>query len=414
MISDFHIANGLRVLCHEVPDSSVGVVTVLYRVGSRNERPGERGYAHLFEHLMFDGSRSLQRGEYDRYCTMAGGENNAWTSTDLTSYWLALPSEQLELGLWLEADRMAGFGVTEESLRTQLSVIGAEKRQVIDNVPYGDVGLALRELLYPEDHPYRHEPIGLIEDLEGATIERMRDFWERFYHPANATLVVAGDMPRATMEELVRYHFEEISGERRPEEAPSAPAGPIEETERRIYAEITPLPAAFLGWHAPELHHDDIRSLELLAMILADGDSSRLTLSMEYDRQSASETGASTEEGEGSSIFHLFAVGSSQSVSPDDLRDQLLDEVDHLVRTGVTDRELEKVRNRRQSTLLASLASISTRAERLAWYATLFDDPTLVWNETKEYEAITTAQIVDVAERYLLSSPPASVLYHTP
>lgn len=414
MISDLHIANGLRVLCHEVPGSSLGVVTLLYGVGSRYEVPGELGYAHLFEHLIFDGSRSLGRGEYDHLCTMAGGENNAWTSIDLTGYWLALPSEQLELGLWLEADRMAGFGVSEESLRTQISVIRAEKHQVIDNVPYGDVGGIIRELLYPENHPYRHEPIGSLDDLAEATIDRMRDFFTRFYRPDNATLVVAGDMPHGRMEELVRYHFEEIHPPDPPLFRPDLPEVSLSSNvERHVRAEITPLPGTFLAWHAPALRDEDLKSLELLAMILADGDSSRLTLSMEYDLQVASETGAWVEEGQGSSIFHLYAIAAPPPSTPEELRSRLLAEVERIVRDGITPKELQKVRNRKQSSLLASLASISTRSERLAWYATIFDDPGLVWNEAKEYDSITPEQISAAAARYLLDSPSASVLYHT-
>ena len=396
-----------------MPGSSLGVVTLLYRVGSRYEVQGERGYAHLFEHLIFDGSKSLGRGEYDRLCTMAGGENNAWTSVDLTGYWLALPSEQLELGLWLEADRMAGFGVTEESLKTQLSVIHAEKHQVVDNVPYGDVGGVIRELLYPEGHPYRHEPIGSLDDLAGATVDRMQNFFNRFYRPDNATLVVAGDMSHRRMEELVRYHFEEIPAVAAPEWTEPSVVSLHSGVERRIDSEITPLPGAFLAWHAPELRNEDLKSLELLSMILADGDSSRLTLSMEYDRQVASETGAWVEEGQGSSIFHIYAIAGSVETRPEELRSLLLAELRRVVVDGVTDRELEKVRNRKQSNLLASLASISTRSERLAWYATIFDDPSLVWNEAKEFESVTPEQIVEAARGYLLEAPFASVLYHT-
>jgi predicted Zn-dependent peptidase len=183
--------------------------------------------------------------------------------------------------------------------------------------------------------------------------------------------------------------------------------------ERRIESEITPLPAAFLAWHAPELRNEELKCLELLAMILADGDSSRLTLSMEYDRQIASETGAWVEEGEGCSIFHLYAVAGSVETRPEELRSQLLAELRRVVEDGITNRELEKVRNRKQSNLLASLASISTRTERLAWYATIFDNPGLVWNEAKEYESIIPDQIVEAARDYLLEAKFASVLYHT-
>ena len=406
LLSDRRLENGLRLLCHNVPDSPLAVVTLLYRVGSRHERVGERGYAHLFEHLMFDGSRSLGRGDYDRYCTMAGGENNAWTSTDLTSYWIALPSEALELGLWLEADRMAGFGVEEISLRTQLSVVEAERRQVIENQPYGGAGSHIRRLLYSETHPYRHEPIGLREDLAGATLGSLRSFFTRFYHPGNATLVVAGDLSTDGMASLVEKHFGSIpSGN-----LPTEPATGEREPEGRIEvvdSEVTPLNGAFLAWHASDVRDEELRPLELLSMILADGDSSRLSIALEYDRSLTSETGAWIEEGELGSIFHLYGLVRENSTTPADLHDALIAEVRRLVRDGIEPRELRKALNRKQSGLVSSLASISNRAERLAWYATIFDDPGLVWNEVKEYENVSTDMIIAAAERLLQTDPSA-------
>lgn len=410
LLSDSRLENGLRLLCHSVPNSPLAVVTLLFRVGSRHERSGERGYAHLFEHLMFDGSRSLGRGEYDRYCTMAGGENNAWTSTDLTSYWIALPAEALELGLWLEADRMAGFGVEQESLTTQLSVVEAERRQVIENVPYGDAGSTLRSLLYGEDHPYRHEPIGLREDLANASLDSIGSFFTRFYHPGNATLVVAGDMSTDELEALASDHFGDIAQRETPG---TSPENLIvhDGRSKQIDSDITPLNGTFLAWHAPDVREDAIRPLELLSMILADGDSSRLSVALEYDRALTSETGAWIEDGELGSIFHLYGLVRENSLSPEALAEELISEVKRLVRHGIRPRELQKALNRKQSGLVASLASISSRAERLAWYATIFDDPSLVWNEVKEYESITTDEIIDIAERTLLSVDPTAVYY---
>ncbi len=410
LLSDSRLENGLRLLCHSVPSSPLAVVTLLYKVGSRHEARGERGYAHLFEHLMFDGSRSLGRGEYDRYCTMAGGENNAWTSTDLTSYWIALPSEALELGLWLEADRMAGFGIEQDSLTTQLSVVEAERRQVIENVPYGGAGSTLRSMLYDESHPYRHEPIGLREDLDNATLDSIHSFFTRFYHPGNATLVVAGDMSTDAMEKLASEHFGDITAREIPSTAPSELIT-HKGRSKQIDSDITPLNGAFLAWHAPDVRDDDIRPLELLSMILADGDSSRLSVALEYDRALTSETGAWIEDGELGSIFHLYGLVRENSLGPEALGDELISEVRRLVRDGIRPQELQKALNRKQSALIASLASISSRAERLAWYATLFDDPGLVWNEVREYESITTDEIIDIAERTLLQVDPTTLYY---
>ncbi|MGE3801219.1 MAG: M16 family metallopeptidase [Candidatus Kapaibacterium sp.] len=407
------LRNGLWMICH--PDQTAPILTLdlIYRVGSRYEEPGKTGYAHLFEHLMFDGSEYIGRGEYDRYCTMVGGENNAWTSPDLTNYWLTLPADNLEMALWLESGRMSGFGITQESLDTQKSVVTAEKRQVIDNVPYGNAGTILRELLFPPTHPYCHEPIGKIEDVEKATLEELRDFHGRFYVPENAILVLAGAVdPEETLDKAEEYFGEIKQTTHPPLTQRTLSDGNYYPGSRRIVADpITPLPAVFLGWRIPDLQSNDLHGLELLSMILADGDSSRFRRALEYQPLIASETSAFIEEGELGSIFSAYAIAQNNRISTARLERELLKEIGKTATEGVTEAELMKAKNRKMTAIVHGLLSISERAERIACNAALYDNPNITWNEISYYEKITIDEIKELADRYLRSIEPVVVEY---
>lgn len=403
--------NGLRVLCHADPSAPVVAVNVIYRVGSRYEEPGKTGYAHLFEHLMFDGSRHIGRGEYDRHCTLAGGENNAWTSCDLTNYWITLPAHRLELGLWLESDRMSGFAVEEISLETQKGVVAAEKRQTIDNVPYGNSWIAVRELMFAPGHPYRHEPIGLMEDVAAASLADMRSFYERFYIPRNATLVIAGGIGEKEGLDLAEEYFGGIPGGEVPAVSPLSPSLLITGQEQEIIDPITPLNAVFMGWHVPDLHSFDLRALELLAGILADGESSRFYLGLEYDPMIASETAAFIDEGEIGSTFCVYAIAQNNRIRPARLERGLLEQIEKMAATGPTGQELQKAKNRKISAVVHGLQSVTNRAERMAYFAAVCDDPSLTWHEAQTYEEITVRDIRNAAERYLASARPSIVRY---
>lgn len=395
------LENGLHILCHPDPRSPVVTVDVIYRVGSRYEPAGKTGYAHLFEHLMFDGSRHLGRGEYDRHCTLAGGENNAWTSCDLTNYWITLPAHRFELGLWLESDRMSGFGVQQISLDTQKGVVTAEKHQVIDNVPYGDAGILMRELMYAEGHPYRHEPIGSMQDVANATLDDMRWFYERYYIPSNATLVIAGGFDPQEALQLADMYFAEIPAGTHGTPPETADAMHRFGGRRSVSSDLVPFNGVFLGWHAPDLQTPDLMSLELLASILADGESSRFYLTMEYDPMIASETGAFLEEGERGSMFCVYAMGQTKRTSVKQLEGALREQVGRIARDGITGQELSKAKNRKISSVVHALQSVSNRAERMAYFAATHDDPSLAWKEAEAYGAITTDDIRRAAEQYL-------------
>ena len=413
ILADDRLANGLRLLCRTLPGSPVASVTLVTRVGSAYERVGERGYAHLLEHLMFHGSERLPRGEYDRICTMAGGESNAWTSTDLTGYWIAVPSESLPVALALEAARATGPTLEIESFENERRIVEAERRQVIENVPYGEAGRLVREALYPEDHPYRHEPIGDPDDLAKATIGSISSFFRRHYRADRSILVVAADRPLHELRHLAEQHFGEafIEDADHPAEVfqesdrTASAAQPTGPRHRTILSQLVPLSASFLAWQAPSTNDRRVLALELLAMILAEGDGSRLAVAMEYTTMIASETGAWIEEGERGSTFNVWGIARTVRTGPEEIRDGLLAALRQIVSGGITDNELTTVRNRKLASVVSSLTSMTTTAERLAVYTALYDDPALVWNEPAAYEKVTGAEIVDEARKLLATDP---------
>jgi predicted Zn-dependent peptidase len=403
--------NGLRVLLHEDHSTPIVTIDVLYHVGSKNEERGHTGFAHLFEHLMFDGSKHVERGGYDRYCTSVGGDNNAFTSSDITNYYISLPSDQLPLGLWLEADRMAGFAIQDISLETQKSVVIEEKRQTTDDVPYGDAVTVLREISYDAAHPYSWETIGSMEDIAAASMETVRSFYSRFYHPSNAVLVVAGDIePEETMR-LVRGYFGAIPAADLVV-PPVVNSSQLHHNNRRaVSSPLVPFNAVFLAYHTPSIYDRDIHVLELLSMILSEGESSRLYRALEYEQEIASEAESFIDDGELSSLFYIYAVAQNRKVTPAELEKSLLAEIAAIASDGVSERELQKVKNRKMTRITHTLQSISNRSERLAYFEGLFGDPMLAFSEAGIYEPITPEDIQRVARIYLRDAAPNVVEY---
>lgn len=415
LYDEYRLANGLKVILHQ--DHSVPVVSinVLYHVGSKDEERGRTGFAHLFEHLMFDGSRNVPRGDYDRYCTMVGGENNAFTTPDLTDYHITLPSSHLALGLWLESDRMAGFAIQEEALETQKNVVIEEKKQTQDDVPYGDASTIMREISYDPRHPYSWDTIGSVEDIRRATMEDVRRFYERFYVPRRARLTIAGDFDRNEAMELIEGYYGEIASPADESFLP-LPADDLAHLRRhgerrRVGRDILPFNAVFMGWHAPSLDNRDLRALDILGDILAEGESSRFYRALEYEKEIASEADFLLDEGELGSMILLYAVGSDREVRVEDLEEGIMEEIERVAREGVTDRELRKVIHRKATRIAHSLQSISNRSERLALFSALYGDPMLAFREADLYASITVADVQRVAVEYMTSFQPSVVEY---
>lgn len=409
--TEFTLSNGLRVIFHEDHSTPVVTINLLYHVGSKNEVRGKTGFAHLFEHLMFDGSKHVERGGYDHHCTSVGGDNNAFTSSDITDYHLSLPSNQLALGLWLESDRMAEFAIQEISLTTQKNVVLEEKRQCTDDAPYGSMMIHMREMAYSPEHPYSWETIGSAEDIAAVTMEDVREFYRRFYIPLDAILVIAGNFDPSEARELVEAYFGSIpKGEEI--ERPVASSSMLNYGVRRHLQEsIIPFHAIFLAYHAPRVGDPDLCALELLSSILCDGESSRLYHAIEYTQQIASEAECFIDDGELGSLFYLYGIVQNNKVTAGELEAALCAEVARIAREGVSERELQKVKNRKMTRIVHSLQSVSNRAERLAYYAALFNDPSLAFQEADLYRSITIKDVQRVAQQYLVDAEPIVVEY---
>ncbi len=411
LFTEVQLQNGLRVILHEDHTTPMVTINLLYHVGSKNEQIGRTGFAHLFEHLMFEGSRNIPRGAYDTWCTSVGGDNNAFTSSDVTSYYISLPSSHLALGLWLESDRMAEFAIEETSLRTQQSVIAEEKRQTVDETPYGSAQVVLHELSFAAPHPYSWETIGSMEDVAAATMQDVREFYQRFYVPANAVLVVAGDFNPDDAMPLIQGYFSTIPSGTHAQLPNADPLLRCYGNHRLLSDRTIAHHAAFVAWHVPSLRDADNPACDLLTGILGDGESCRLFRELEYDLEIANETGCYLDEGELGSLLVVYAVAQSNRTSPERLTEALIAVVRKIAEDGVTERELEKARNRKMTSITHALQSVSSRAERLAICAALLDNPALAFSEAELYSSVTADDVQRVARQYLCDAQPNVVEY---
>lgn len=392
--------NGLRIVMSNVSEVPIVCLHLTYKVGSKNEKPNKTGFAHLFEHLMFEGSKNVPQGDFDRICSEAGGSNNAYTSFDQTVYYMTLPKSRLELGLWLESDRALGFAATEEALKTQQNVVSEEIYQTVENRPYG----AWRELLYANsyspDCPYAWPVQGRREHVVAYGIEDAREFYEKFYRPDNALLTLVGSVDYEKDFALVEKYFGEISakngGIRRPKFDDSMKIG-----GRHVkFEDDIPLRAVFIAYHIPGFTEDEFAAIELAGAIASDGKSSRLHKSLVYDKQIASAAGLMIEDKELSSQAIFFAIASVPEVTCDELAEELLKEIDKFVESDVRQEEIDKANNRLLTGLGDELQYSYGSAEILSRFAIFEGDPGLAYDLIDKYKRITPANIRDVAKKY--------------
>jgi len=363
------LANGLDVIVHEDHRVPLVAVSVWYHVGSRNERPGKTGFAHLFEHLMFEGSEHHRRSFFEPLQN-AGGTLNGSTSTDRTDYWEVVPAEAARLALWLEADRMGWLlpALTPENFETQRGVVINERRQNYENKPYGLAQFALARALYPEGHPYSWPTIGETADLTTASIDDVRGFFARYYHPANASLVIAGDMAAGKAFDAAEQLFGQI---------PTGPVvGPIlaPSVEARaqdvVMHDRVDLARLYMAWPAPPLFADGDAELDLAADLLANGRTSRLYRRLVHDRRVATELAASQSSRELISTFQIVATAApGQSLQT--LRTAIVEEIDRLRQSGPEETDLARGRAQAEAAFVYRIQSIGGtggRADQLNAY----------------------------------------------
>jgi zinc protease len=372
----------------------------MYHVGSRNERPGKTGFAHLFEHLLFQGSEHVEGTEHMRLVQDAGGYMNGSTWFDRTNYYETLPANRLDLALWLESDRMGFFlpAISQAKLDNQRDVVKNERRQSYENRPYGLAVETVLRATYPKDHPYRHPTIGHMEDLDAATLDDVTAFFRTWYGPANATLVVAGDVAADEAVDRVRRWFGEIRGNVPPTLPELVPRMPGRE-DVRITDEVS-VPRVYLAFPAPSFTDPGFEAADVLSSLLAEGRSSRLYASLVYERRVAADVSAYVWPTE--SVGLLWVVATARpGVAATDLEGELRRVLAELRAEGPTARELAGARNRSRRQLVRQLDSVGRRADLIAHAAVYRDDPAYVNSVFERYDAIGEAEITTAAERVL-------------
>jgi zinc protease len=398
-IEQMQFPNGLRVLMVEDHEAPVVNVQVWYHVGSRDERPGQTGFAHFFEHLMFDGTTNLGPDEFSNYIVKAGGMDNAYTTEDTTVFWETIPSSILPVALWLEADRMRNLDISDRSFKNEREVVKEERRQRFDNQPYGDVV----EVLYAHAftvHPYKHMPIGSMEDLERASLGDVRGFYNTYYVPNNATLAVVGDFSPDGLRASVEQYFGPI-----PQGQPvhrDIPAEPPQTAPRTLKLnEDVALPAVIEGYHMPADGTPDAYPVRLASKILAQGESSRIYRRLVYEEQMALEADSQGNFTEDPNLFFVLAVLNS-GFTPAQAEGEIASVLAGLRDHPVGEQELEKAKDEILGDLIVSHQSTQSRADELGYDAVVLKDAELVNTEVERFLAVTPADIQRVARTYFV------------
>ena len=396
--TEYDLDNGLHVILHQDKATPIVVVSVMYHVGSKNERPDRTGFAHFFEHLLFEGSENIERGQFDKYITNAGGANNAYTSQDKTYYYELLPSNQLELGMWLESERMLHAKVDIKGVETQREVVKEERRQRVENQPYGTFQENAMKAAFKE-HPYRWTPIGSMEHLNAATEQDYKDFYNDFYTPNNAVLSIAGDIDIEETKKLVDKYFSTIPVKKkdiyRPQIVEKPMGGEVIDT---VYDNIQ-LPAAITTYRIPALGTDDFYAVNMLNTLLSQGQSSRLNKAIVDEQQLALFAGGFPFELEDPGVAIVFGI-ANMGVDINKLQSAIDLELKKVQTDLISDEEFQKLRNQVESNFVTSNARIAGIAESLANYHMYYDNANLINTELDRFLAVTKEDIRAAAQKY--------------
>lgn len=408
---EYDLENGLHVILHQDRTLPIVAINLWYHIGSKNEHEGESGFAHLFEHMMFQGSENVPANMHFHYVQSAGGTLNASTSFDRTNYFETLPAHQLELGLWLEADRMNSLAVTERNLETQRSVVMEERRSRYDNQPYGTMMMELFSRAY-KMQAYRWPTIGSMTDIQAATLERVQAFHAMYYRPENASLCLAGDFDPATARQLVERYFGGI------ENGPGEMFRPFvheppQHTQVRDYVyDSIPLPGLMAGMHIPDMNAVDFIPLDILSSILTSGDSSRFYKRFVYEARSAQSALSYAFDLEQPGLF-LFRIIAQQGKTPEMLETMLWQELDDIRRNGVMERELLKAKHRIETMYVRSIASLQSRADILNSFRVFSGKTDTVNQHLEKVQSVTLEDVQRVAAKYLTEHN-TTMLYYLP
>ena len=395
------LPNGLRIITHEDHSTPVTNVQVWYHVGSKDEKTGHTGFAHLFEHLMFKGSAHIKPEEHDKIITNAGGVSNAYTQDDVTVYYQTFPANYLEKVLWMEADRMTTLDVSEANFKAEREVVKEERLTRIDNPPYGD----LNELLYDnafQVHPYKHVTIGSMKDLDAATIDDVREFYHTYYVPNNATVIIAGDFKADEAMEWLKKYFGNIPQSQKPIVRPNVKEPPQDKERRVTHPKAVPLPAYVAGYHIPADGDTDSYPLVIASSILSDGRSSRIYRSLVYEKRLALEADASGNFTEHPNLFFATII-MNQGASMDAAEKALNAELTRLMTEPVSDKELEKAKNKMRAEYAFARQSVQEKAQALGHAAVIHGNTATVNKEYDLFMKVTKEDIMRVAKTYFRS-----------
>ena len=410
-LETYELANGLRVVLNEDHSAPLVAVNLWYHVGSKNERVGRTGFAHLFEHMLFSGSQHVGNNEHFRYVQSVGGVLNGTTFFDRTNYFETLPSNYLSLGLWLESDRMGFFlpALTQEKLDIQREVVKEERRQRYDNVPYGTAFERLLNLAYDPDYSYHWPTIGSMEDLQAASLDDIREFFATWYRPDNCTLTLVGDFIPSEAKQLIDRYFGDI-----------APGGsfpqftlerqPQNFERRETFPTRVQLPRLYRLYHLPKMGAPEWIHADLLTTILSADKASRLERSLVHEKQIAQDVAAYVLPTESTGMLLLQAT-AKEGVPIETIEQAVDEELARVVSGGITDDELTRAKNRAEIEYAHQVENYDSRADLIGMLSTYFDDPMILQTWLDPYRASTAADLAEVAKKFLVSENRATSIF---
>ena len=398
-LKETRLANGLRVITVEDHSAPVIALDITYQVGSRNERPGRTGFAHLFEHMMFKGSENVGTGEQYSLIFNNGGTMNGTTNEDRTTYFEALPSNQLDMALFIEADRMGSLVINKANLDNQRNAVQEERRLGVDNQPYGESGEVQQGLIY-DNFAYKHTVIGSMDDLNAASVEDVAAFFKMYYAPNNAVLVLVGDFKTADALKKIKQSFEGIA--RQPDPPKVDMTEPEQKAERRKTVEdaLARLPQIDLAFKAVPGNTADFYALQVLSAALQSGQSSRLYQALVKDKQMVTSVGGFMDEKVGTGALYTSATLRA-GVKTDDVEKVIYDEIERLKKDGIADWELQKAKNTTRRNFINGLQSSLGRSVNIGTWTAYYGDASLINSRLIKVDAVTKADVQRVAEKYL-------------
>ena len=413
-IETFRLDNGLLVTLSQDNTAPIVAVNLWYHVGSANEREGRTGFAHLFEHMLFQGSEHVGANEHFELIQRAGGTLNGSTWLERTNYFETVPSNQLELALWLEADRMGALlpAMTQQKLDTQRDVVKNERRWSVDNQPYGTWWEKLPALVFPPSHPFHHSLIGSMEDLTAASLEDVEQFFRTFYTPDNAVLSIAGDFDPVTANAFVQKHFAGIPrGKGKPPLENLDLPDRFGETLRSVVEDDVSLPRLYMAFRSPVFGSEGYYAASVTGAILGMRQGSRLYRSLVRERQIAADASAFTFDLAKGTDLLIVDVTARPETSAEKLEEEVEREIDNLVAGGASDEEVERAIALIQTDMVTAMQSASERADRISMFATLLGDPALVNEQAARYNEVTTERVNAFVRERLGSDNRAKLIY---